>query len=146
MVSSLRSGRNVTFRILDVDWCTSDKVILASDDGCVRVLEMSMKSACFRMDEQELTGTGPNGRRSESVCILPKGLSPGGRAASAPQPRLSQAPEPGRFCCCGAGLSPLPMVVRPSSVWASALSLTLFGVLFRKIEEVYVHKDGLLRI
>ncbi|EPY74697.1 WD repeat-containing protein 11 [Camelus ferus] len=56
MVSSLRSGRNVTFRILDVDWCTSDKVILASDDGCIRVLEMSMKSTCFRMDEQELTG------------------------------------------------------------------------------------------
>ncbi|XP_077894587.1 WD repeat-containing protein 11 isoform X3 [Ictidomys tridecemlineatus] len=55
MVSSLRSGRNVTFRILDVDWCTSDKVILASDDGCIRVLEMSMKSTCFRMDEQELT-------------------------------------------------------------------------------------------
>lgn len=56
MVSSLRSGRNVTFRILDVDWCTSDKVILASDDGCIRVLEMSMKSTCFRMDEQELIG------------------------------------------------------------------------------------------
>ncbi|KAF4019301.1 hypothetical protein G4228_010731 [Cervus hanglu yarkandensis] len=58
MVSSLRSGRNVTFRILDVDWCTSDKVILASDDGCIRVLEMSMKSTCFRMDEQELTACG----------------------------------------------------------------------------------------
>ncbi|XP_069468053.1 WD repeat-containing protein 11 [Ambystoma mexicanum] len=55
MVSSLRSGRNVNFRILDVDWCTSDKVVLASDDGCIRILEMSMKSACFRMDEQELT-------------------------------------------------------------------------------------------
>ncbi|XP_029466396.1 WD repeat-containing protein 11 isoform X4 [Rhinatrema bivittatum] len=54
MVSSLKSGRNVTFRIVDVDWCTSDKVILASDDGCIRVLEMSMKSTCFRMDEQEL--------------------------------------------------------------------------------------------
>ncbi|KYO40470.1 WD repeat-containing protein 11 isoform B [Alligator mississippiensis] len=55
MVSSLRSGRNVNFRILDVDWCTSDKVILASDDGCIRVLEMSMKPSCFKMDEQELT-------------------------------------------------------------------------------------------
>ncbi|XP_034993468.2 WD repeat-containing protein 11 isoform X1 [Zootoca vivipara] len=55
MVNSLRTGRNVNFRVLDVDWCTSDKVILASDDGCIRVLEMSMKSACFRMDEQELT-------------------------------------------------------------------------------------------
>ncbi|XP_074856629.1 WD repeat-containing protein 11 isoform X1 [Carettochelys insculpta] len=55
MVSSLRSGRNVNFRVLDVDWCTSDKVILASDDGCIRVLETSMKSASFRMDEQELT-------------------------------------------------------------------------------------------
>nr|XP_060624526.1 WD repeat-containing protein 11 isoform X1 [Anolis sagrei ordinatus] len=55
MVSSLRTGRNVNFRVLDVDWCTSDKVILASDDGCIRVLEMTMKSACFRMDEQELS-------------------------------------------------------------------------------------------
>ncbi|XP_075791464.1 WD repeat-containing protein 11 isoform X1 [Pelodiscus sinensis] len=55
MVSSVRSGRNVNFRIVDVDWCTSDKVILASDDGCIRVLETTMKSACFRMDEQELT-------------------------------------------------------------------------------------------
>ncbi|KAM9133288.1 WD repeat-containing protein 11 isoform 1-T1 [Pangshura tecta] len=55
MVSSLRSGRNVNFRILDVDCCTSDKVILASDDGCIRVLETTMKSTCFRMDEQVLT-------------------------------------------------------------------------------------------
>ncbi|KAM6346944.1 WD repeat-containing protein 11 isoform 6-T7 [Alca torda] len=54
MVSSLRSGRNVSFRILDVDWCTSDKVVLASDDGCIRVLELSMKPSCFRMDEQDL--------------------------------------------------------------------------------------------
>ncbi|KAM4703755.1 WD repeat-containing protein 11 [Rhinophrynus dorsalis] len=54
MVSSLRTGRNVNYRVLDVDWCSSDKVILASDDGCIRVLELSMKSACFRMDEQEL--------------------------------------------------------------------------------------------
>uniref|UniRef100_H3AKR3 WD repeat-containing protein 11 n=1 Tax=Latimeria chalumnae TaxID=7897 RepID=H3AKR3_LATCH len=55
MVSSLKSGRNVNYKILDVDWCTSDKVVLASDDGCIRVLEMIMKSASFRMDEQELT-------------------------------------------------------------------------------------------
>ncbi|NXU90324.1 WDR11 protein, partial [Xiphorhynchus elegans] len=54
MVSSLRSGRNVNFRILDVDWCTSDKVVLASDDGCIRVLDLSMKASCFRMDEQDL--------------------------------------------------------------------------------------------
>ncbi|XP_009324305.1 PREDICTED: WD repeat-containing protein 11 [Pygoscelis adeliae] len=54
MVSSLRSGRNVNFRILDVDWCTSDKVVLASDDGCIRVVDLSMKPSCFRMDEQDL--------------------------------------------------------------------------------------------
>ncbi|KAG5831382.1 hypothetical protein ANANG_G00303160 [Anguilla anguilla] len=54
MVSSLRMGRNVTHRILDIDWCTSDKVVLASDDGCIRVLEMAMKSASYRMDEQDL--------------------------------------------------------------------------------------------
>ncbi|GAB0191962.1 WD repeat-containing protein 11 [Grus japonensis] len=53
MVSSLRSGRNINFRILDVDWCTSDKVVLASDDGCIRVLDLSMKPSCFRMDEQD---------------------------------------------------------------------------------------------
>ncbi|XP_053548627.1 WD repeat-containing protein 11 [Bombina bombina] len=54
MVSSLRTGRNVNYRVLDVDWCSSDKVILASDDGCVRVLEMSMKLSSIRIDEQEL--------------------------------------------------------------------------------------------
>ncbi|KAG9344448.1 hypothetical protein JZ751_011118 [Albula glossodonta] len=56
MVSSIRVGRNVTHRILDIDWCTSDKVVLASEDGCIRVLEMAMKSASYRMDEQDLTG------------------------------------------------------------------------------------------
>ncbi|KAM6956507.1 WD repeat-containing protein 11 [Aplochiton taeniatus] len=55
MVSSLRIGRNVIYRVLDIDWCTSDKVVLASDDGCIRVLEMAMKSASYRMDEQDLT-------------------------------------------------------------------------------------------
>ncbi|KAG7525967.1 WD repeat-containing protein 11 [Solea senegalensis] len=55
MVSSTRVGRNVNYRILDIDWCTSDKVVLASDDGCIRVLEMAMKSASYRMDEQDLT-------------------------------------------------------------------------------------------
>lgn len=62
MVSSLRVGRNVTYRILDIDWCTSDKVVLASDDGCIRVLEMAMKSASYRMDEQDLTGETEGGR------------------------------------------------------------------------------------
>lgn len=56
MVSGIRFGRNVNYRILDIDWCTSDKVVLASDDGCVRVFEMAMKSASYRMDEQDLTG------------------------------------------------------------------------------------------
>ncbi|TRY71297.1 hypothetical protein DNTS_007637 [Danionella cerebrum] len=55
MASSIRVGRNVNYRILDMDWCTSDKVVLASDDGCVRVLEMAMKGASYRMDEQDLT-------------------------------------------------------------------------------------------
>ncbi|XP_053189028.1 WD repeat-containing protein 11 [Scomber japonicus] len=55
MVSSIRIGRNVNYRILDIDWCTSDKVVLASDDGCIRVLEMAMRSASYRMDEQDLT-------------------------------------------------------------------------------------------
>lgn len=60
MVSSIRFGRNVNYRILDIDWCTSDKVVLASDDGCIRVLEMAMKSASYRMDEQDLTGEQAN--------------------------------------------------------------------------------------
>ncbi|XP_008325785.1 WD repeat-containing protein 11 [Cynoglossus semilaevis] len=55
MVSSTRMGRTMNYRILDIDWCTSDKVVLASDDGCIRVLEMAMKSASYRMDEQDLT-------------------------------------------------------------------------------------------
>lgn len=65
MVSSMRIGRNVNYRILDIDWCTSDKVVLASDDGCVRVLEMAMKSASYRMDEQDLTGETGNQKVGE---------------------------------------------------------------------------------
>lgn len=69
MVSSMRIGRNVNYRILDIDWCTSDKVVLASDDGCIRVLEMAMKSASYRMDEQDLTGeTGT--QKVEARCDL----------------------------------------------------------------------------
>ncbi|XP_072335440.1 WD repeat-containing protein 11 [Scyliorhinus torazame] len=55
MVSSIRTGRNVNYKILDIDWCSSDKVVLASDDGCIRVLEIAMKSASYRIDEQDLT-------------------------------------------------------------------------------------------
>ena len=66
MVSSMRIGRNVNYRILDIDWCTSDKVVLASDDGCIRVLEMGMKSASYRMDEQDLTGE--QGNRDYTLC------------------------------------------------------------------------------
>lgn len=69
----------MTFRILDVDWCTSDKVILASDDGCLRVLEMSMKSTSVRLDEQELTGMN-----SVEGALFRGGCSLWGRAASAP--------------------------------------------------------------
>lgn len=73
MVSSMRIGRNVNYRILDIDWCTSDKVVLASDDGCVRVLEMAMKSASYRMDEQDLTGeTGES--KSGGAVRLDEGL------------------------------------------------------------------------
>lgn len=70
MVSSMRIGRNVNYRILDIDWCTSDKVVLASDDGCIRVLEMAMKSASYRMDEQDLTGE-PGNEECEGItnCI-----------------------------------------------------------------------------
>ncbi|GAB5578839.1 WD repeat-containing protein 11 [Prionailurus iriomotensis] len=93
MVSSLRSGRNVTFRILDVDWCTSDKVILASDDGCIRVLEMSMKSTCFRMDEQELTVLS---------CVVP--LSPYSKGLSCLEsflitPAVERTVFSGHFSC-----------------------------------------------
>lgn len=84
MVSSLRSGRNVTFRVLDVDWCTSDKVILASDDGCLRVLEMSMKPAGVRVDEQELTG------RHSDRSFIPCGCSLWG-ALLLPQPLLPRS-------------------------------------------------------
>ncbi|XP_048465155.1 WD repeat-containing protein 11 [Rhincodon typus] len=55
MVSSIRTGRNINYKILDIDWCSSDKVVLASDDGCIRVLEVAMKSASYRIDEQNLT-------------------------------------------------------------------------------------------
>lgn len=81
MVSSMRIGRNVNYRILDIDWCTSDKVVLASDDGCVRVLEMAMKSASYRMDEQDLTGETGHQKveapRDRTRDLFSKGFSAG---------------------------------------------------------------------
>lgn len=134
MVSSLRSGRNVTFRILDVDWCTSDKVILASDDGCIRVLEMSMKSTCFRMDEQELTGMerlyfaqAALFQRQSCLCFFSVLLSN----------HLSLRKYINFKLEC-AGLRNCRCQSFSASGLASAPSLTLCRVLCQKIKDVYI--------
>uniref|UniRef100_A0A8C4QUC4 WD repeat domain 11 n=1 Tax=Eptatretus burgeri TaxID=7764 RepID=A0A8C4QUC4_EPTBU len=55
MVSSLRAGRTVPWRISDGDWSSSDKSVLACDDGCIRVMDTTLRGSTFHMQEQELT-------------------------------------------------------------------------------------------
>lgn len=134
----------MTFRVLDVDWCTSDKVTLASDDGCLRVLEMSMKSTCVRVDEQELTGMRcGEGALFRAGCSL-RGES--GFCSLSPCFPRSELMGLKLGCCswrcwtlviAGASHSPTPVshMPSPAHVW----------VLFQKMREVCIHeKDSAL--
>ncbi len=43
--------------IEDADWATSDKVVLLTSDGCVRVCEVSLKHSQSPVNTSELSGT-----------------------------------------------------------------------------------------
>ena len=40
----------------DADWATSDKVVLLSSDGCVRVYDITLKHCQYSVDNTELAG------------------------------------------------------------------------------------------
>lgn len=44
-------------KVLDVDWAASDKPILATQDGCLRVMDMSLTTSCSPIVDYEFQGT-----------------------------------------------------------------------------------------
>ncbi|XP_077868471.1 WD repeat-containing protein 11 [Saccoglossus kowalevskii] len=49
-VSSIRSPREIA-KISDVEWATSDKPIVATNDSCIRVFELNLKISSAPLDE-----------------------------------------------------------------------------------------------
>ncbi|XP_078587664.1 WD repeat-containing protein 11-like isoform X3 [Branchiostoma floridae x Branchiostoma japonicum] len=54
MVSSVKCPRDMA-KVIDIDWASSDKPVLACDDGTVRVSDMDMKNACAPVTERDIT-------------------------------------------------------------------------------------------
>ena len=52
--SSLKCPRDGA-KVLDVEWASSDKPILASIDGCIRVADIPMKTACGPFEDSALS-------------------------------------------------------------------------------------------
>ena len=52
--SSVKSPRDGG-KVLDVEWASSDKPILASIDGCIRITDIPMKIACGPFEDSALS-------------------------------------------------------------------------------------------
>lgn len=45
LVSQMKSPKTV-MKVLDIDWGASDRPVLATVDGCIRILDIQLKSSC----------------------------------------------------------------------------------------------------
>ena len=43
-------------KLIDADWAASDKPIVVSSDGCIRVYDIKLKTTCSAMDYAEFAG------------------------------------------------------------------------------------------
>lgn len=43
-------------KLCDADWAASDRPVLASVDGCVRVMDMEFATSCSPQEESQLPG------------------------------------------------------------------------------------------
>lgn len=55
LVSSLKSPREIT-KILDTDWCGSDRPVLATADGCIHVSDLTLKKYVSPIEDKDLSG------------------------------------------------------------------------------------------
>ena len=56
-LSSVKCPRDMA-KLCDADWAASDRPVLASVDGCVRLMDMEFTSGCSPLEEHQLTGKG----------------------------------------------------------------------------------------
>ena len=54
-MSSIKTPRDIA-KITDADWAASDKPVLACADGCVRIMDINLKTGASPMDEHQLPG------------------------------------------------------------------------------------------
>lgn len=50
MINELRSPKDMT-KVLDIDWAASDRAVIATADGCLRVMGLGLTSSTSAMNE-----------------------------------------------------------------------------------------------
>ena len=55
LLSSLKSPKEVS-KILDAEWCGSDRPIIATVDGCVICCDLMLSTMGSALDEREVSG------------------------------------------------------------------------------------------
>ena len=60
LVSTIRNSKEIG-RITDVDWAASDKPVMATMEGCIRVMDLKLKQCCSPIEETILTGKNTTG-------------------------------------------------------------------------------------
>jgi hypothetical protein len=55
-VSQLKCPKDMV-KVLDIDWAASDKPVLATQDGCLRIMDMILATSSSPLMDYELQGT-----------------------------------------------------------------------------------------
>ena len=55
-ISQLKCPKDMV-KVLDIDWAASDKPVLATQDGCLRIMDMILSTSSSPLMDYELQGT-----------------------------------------------------------------------------------------
>jgi hypothetical protein len=55
-ISQLKCPKDMV-KVLDIDWAASDKPVLATQDGCLRIMDMILATSSSPLMDYELQGT-----------------------------------------------------------------------------------------
>ena len=55
LVSSIKSPKEIP-KVTDADWAASDKPVLACQDGCLRIMDIKLRTGSSPMEEHQLPG------------------------------------------------------------------------------------------
>jgi hypothetical protein len=55
-ISQLKCPKDMV-KVLDIDWAASDKPVLATQDGCLRIMDMMLTTSSSPLIDYELQGT-----------------------------------------------------------------------------------------